>query len=212
VSPPRFTREQLGDFDGASVPDLIGPGVKLLVVGINPGLWTAATQTHFAHPGNRFYPALHRAGLIDREIDRSLGFSDADGAHLMERGIGITNLVNRATVRADQLGADELGAGASRLEALAASVQPVVVAVAGITAYRTAFGRRTAALGRQPERIAESELWVVPNPSGLNAHDTVDTLAEWFRRVGEAAGIVQPGPLIRSPTAERRASASRPRP
>ncbi len=190
MSPPRFTREQLEAFEGASVPDLIGPGVKLLVVGINPGLWTAATQTHFAHPGNRFYPALRRAGLIDREIDRSLGFSDADRAHLVERGIGITNLVNRATVRADQLGADELHAGAARLEALAASVRPVVVTVAGITAYRTAFGRRRAVVGRQPEQIAESELWVVPNPSGLNAHDTIDTLAEWFHRVGEVAGIV----------------------
>jgi TDG/mug DNA glycosylase family protein len=192
VSPPRFTRKQLEAFAGAAVPDLIGDSVKLLVAGVNPGLWTAATGTHFAHPGNRFYPALYRAGLIDREIDRSIGFTESDRQHLMERGIAITNLVNRATVRADQLGADELRAGAALLEAVAASVRPVVVAVAGITAYRTAFGRRTAALGRQPERIADSELWVVPNPSGLNAHDTIDTLAAWFHRVGEAAGVVPP--------------------
>ncbi len=95
-----FTRAELESFRDASVPDLIGPGLRLLIVGINPGLWTAATQTHFAHPGNRFYPALHRAGLIDREIDRSGGFAEADRRHLTARGIGITNLVNRATVRA----------------------------------------------------------------------------------------------------------------
>jgi TDG/mug DNA glycosylase family protein len=212
VSPPRFTREQLEAFAGAAVPDLIGDGVKLLVAGINPGLWTAATGTHFAHPGNRFYPALHRAELIDREIDRSLGFTESDREHLMARGIAITNLVNRATVRADQLGADELRAGAARLETLAAAVRPVVVAVAGITAYRTAFGRRTAALGRQPERIADSELWVVPNPSGLNAHDTIDTLAGWFHRVGEAAGIAPPGRPGRSPDPGLRSTTpSRPR-
>ena len=187
-----FTREQLRSFENASVPDLIGPGVRLLVVGINPGLWTAATQTHFAHPGNRFYPALHRAGLIEREIDRATGFTDDDRAHVVARGVGITNLVNRATVRADELGVDELRRGATALEELVASRRPVVVAVAGVTAYRIAFGRPGGVVGAQPETIAGAQLWVVPNPSGLNAHETVDSLATWYRRVGEAAGVVPP--------------------
>ena len=185
-----FTRVELESYRGATVPDLIGPGLGLLFVGINPGLWTAATQTHFAHPSNRFYPALARAGLIGRSIDPAAGMDDEDRAHLVERGIGITNLVNRATARADELSTEELQAGA---EALAETVErhgPEVVAVAGVTAYRTAFRRRHADVGRQEERIGAAELWVVPNPSGLNAHETVETLAEWYRRVGVAAAIL----------------------
>ena len=185
-----YTRDELEAFRDATVPDLTGPGMRLLVVGINPGLWTAATQTHFAHPGNRFYPALLRAGLIEREIDRGAGFTVDDRAHLVAMGIGITNLVNRATVRADELGTEELRQGAERLEALVASLRPSVVAVAGVTAYRTAFRRPRAGLGRQPEMVAGAELWVVPNPSGLNAHETVESLAAWYRRAGEAAGLV----------------------
>jgi len=185
-----FTREELESFRDAAVPDLVGPGLRLLFVGINPGLWTAATQTHFAHPGNRFYPALERAGLIEHTIDRSAGFTGADRAHLIARGVGITNLVNRATARASELTADELRAGAGRLEALVAEHGPRVVAVAGITAFRAAFGRRDAAAGRQEEGLVGAELWVVPNPSGLNAHETIDSLAEWYRRVGEAAGLL----------------------
>ncbi len=185
-----FTREELESHRDAAVADLIGPGLRLLFVGINPGLWTAATQTHFAHPGNRFYPALHKAGLIDWEVDRRAGFTDGDRDRLMARGIGITNLVNRATVRASELSKDELRAGAARLEQLVAEESPQVVAVAGVTAYRTAFGRPRGRLGRQPEPIAGAELWAVPNPSGLNAHETIATLAEWYRRVGSAAGLI----------------------
>jgi TDG/mug DNA glycosylase family protein len=185
-----FTREELESFRDAAVPDVIGETVRLLFVGINPGLWTAATQTHFAHPGNRFYPALLQAELIERDIDRSAGFSADDRAHLVARGIAITNLVNRATVRASELGAAELREGAERLRLLVNEVEPQVVAVAGITAYRTAFHRPRAELGKQPEGIAGAELWIVPNPSGLNAHETTASLAEWYRRVGAAAGIV----------------------
>ncbi len=185
-----FTRAELESFADASVPDLVGPRLRLLFVGINPGLWTAATQTHFAHPGNRFYPALRLGGLIEREIDRSAGFAEPDRQHLIERGIGITNLVNRATVRASELGTEELRVGAARLETFVAEHRPAVVAIAGITAYRAAFRRRTAAMGRQPESIAGAELWVVPNPSGLNAHETTATLAEWYRQVGQAAGLI----------------------
>jgi double-stranded uracil-DNA glycosylase len=184
-----FTRAELESFRGATVSDLIGPAVRLLFVGINPGLWTAATQTHFNHPGNRFYPALYAAGLIDIVVDRGRAMTAAERKHLIERGIGITNLVDRATARADELGADELRAGAARLVGFVAEHQPRVVAVAGITAYRAAFGRPKATLGRQDESLAGSALWVVPNPSGLNAHATIATLAGDYRAAGEAAGI-----------------------
>ena len=185
-----FTRAELESFRGATVPDLIGPGVKLLFVGINPGLWTAATQTHFAHPGNRFYPALRRAGVIDRDIDRGVGMTAAERAYLVGRGIGITNIVARATARASELGGDELRAGAERLGAFVAAHGPAVVAVAGVTAFRLAFGRRDAKLGRQSELLAGAALWIVPNPSGLNAHETIDTLAAAYREPALEAGIV----------------------
>jgi TDG/mug DNA glycosylase family protein len=185
-----FTRAELEAFRDHSVPDLVGPGLKLLFVGINPGLWTAATQTHFAHPGNRFYPALRRAGIIDREIDQGRGFSDGDRQYLIDRGIGNTNLVNRATVRADELTAEELRAGALRLRRFVAEHRPRVVAVAGITAYRTAFGRRSAKAGRQPELLEGAELWLVPNPSGLNAHETIESLAAAYAEAARAAGIL----------------------
>jgi len=185
----RFTRAELESFRDAEVPDLLGPGLRLLFVGINPGLWTAATQTHFAHPANRFYPALLRAGVITVPISPSAGMTDADRDHLRSRGIGITNLVRRATARADELTKEELRAGGAELEALVARERPKVVAVAGITAYRTAFGRPRARLGRQPEPLAGSELWVVPNPSGLNAHATVASLAEAYGEVARAAGL-----------------------
>ena len=190
---PRFTRDELESFRDAEVPDLLGPGLRLLFVGINPGLWTAATQTHFAHPVNRFYPALLAGGLIERPIDPAAGMDDAERAHLVARGIGITNLVRRATARADELTVEELRAGGERLVRLVEERRPRVVAVAGITAYRTAFSVRRAAVGRQPEPLGGAELWVVPNPSGLNAHETVATLAVAYRQVGVAAGVVDPG-------------------
>jgi double-stranded uracil-DNA glycosylase len=185
-----FTRAELESFRGATVPDLVGPGLRLLFVGINPGLWTAATVTHFAHPGNRFYPALLRAGVIDRPIDRGVGMTDEDRRYLIERGIGITNLVARATPRASEITAEELRAGGQRLGGFVATHRPSVVAVAGITAYRIAFDEPRAVLGRQPERLGDAELWVVPNPSGLNAHETIDTLAAAYREVAVAAGII----------------------
>lgn len=184
-----FTRAELQSYEDASVPDLVGPGLRLLFVGINPGLWTAATQTHFAHPGNRFYPALRSAGIVDRDISRTDGMTDDDRAYLVARGIGNTNLVNRATARADQLGADELRAGRRRLEDFVAEHRPVVVAVAGITAYRTAFGRPRATLGEQPDALGPARLWVVPNPSGLNAHATVTTLAASYAEPARVAGL-----------------------
>lgn len=187
---PRFSRAELESFRDAEVPDLLGDDVRLLFVGINPGLWTAATQTHFAHPVNRFYPALAMAGILERRIDPAAGMTDEDREHVKARGIGITNLVRRATVRADELSTEELKAGGEQLVALAERVRPRVVAIAGITAYRQAFGRRKAVVGPQPEDLAGAELWVVPNPSGLNAHHTTATLAVEYAAAARAAGIL----------------------
>jgi len=185
-----FSRAKLESYRDASVPDLVGPGLKLLFVGINPGLWTAATQTHFAHPGNRFYPALRAAGIVDRDLDRAAGMTDDDRGYLIGRGIGITNLVNRATIRADELSTAELRAGRTRLADFVAAHRPVVVAVAGVTAYRAAFGRPKARPGEQPETLGAARLWVVPNPSGLNAHASRAGLAEAYREAAAAAGVV----------------------
>ncbi|HSS68990.1 MAG TPA: mismatch-specific DNA-glycosylase [Nocardioidaceae bacterium] len=185
-----FTRAELEAARDLTVPDLLGPDTRLLFVGINPGLWTAAAQAHFARRGNRFYPALVRAGVVDRLIDASNGYADDDHQHLLDRGLGITNLVARATARADELSADELSRGAVRLTRVVKRVKPRVVAVLGITAYRTAFGEAKAAAGRQPSSLAGSELWVVPNPSGLNAHSSLDQLAAAYREVAVAAGLI----------------------
>lgn len=195
-----FSRAELESFRDASVPDLVGPGLRLLFVGINPGLWTAATATHFAHPGNRFYPALLRAEIIERPIDRGAGMTNDDRRHLVERGVGITNLVNRATVRATEVSGAELREGAARLTLFVTEHRPRVVAIAGVTAYRDAFGIRRAASGRQPESLGGAALWVVPNPSGLNAHETIATLAEAYRAPAVAAG------MFRSATGGREAS------
>ncbi|MFC7492827.1 MULTISPECIES: mismatch-specific DNA-glycosylase [unclassified Nocardioides] len=190
----RFTRAELETFRDAKVPDLLpGPGdpeLRLLFVGINPGLWTAATQTHFAHPVNRFYPALLLAGIITEPISPSDGMSDADRDRLRARGIGITNVVRRATARASELSDDELRAGGMELVETVRRTSPRVVAIAGVTAYRTAFGQRRAALGRQPEPLEGAEVWVVPNPSGLNAHETVTTLAAAYAEAARAAGVI----------------------
>lgn len=184
-----FTREELLSFQDTTVPDLIGPNLKLLFVGINPGLWTAATQTHFAHPGNRFYPALFKSGVIECEIDRGSGMTDDDRDYLIERGIGITNVVRRATAKASELTKAELRAGGQELVATIAKYQPKVVAIAGITAYRSAFSMPKAKVGKQPEDLEGCELWVVPNPSGLNAHETTDSLAQAYSEPAAAAGV-----------------------
>lgn len=192
-----FTRAELESFRDVEVPDLLPDGdqpLRLLFVGINPGLWTAATQTHFAHPGNRFYPALLRAGILAEPVDQAAGMTDADRDVLRRRGIGITNLVARATARADELTAEELREGGQRLRSLVAARRPAVVAVAGITAYRAAFGSRRAVAGEQPDRWATSRVFVVPNPSGLNAHETVDSIATAYAAAARAAGILDTRP------------------
>lgn len=200
----RFTRAELEAFRGHEVDDLVGPGLRLLFVGINPGLWTAAVGTHFAHPTNRFYPALAAAGITDYEVDRVAGMTDADRTHLVTRGVGITNLVRRATGRASELSREELREGGERLLQLVADHRPRVVAIAGISAYREAFAERGAALGRQPDTLdsgiswSDAALWVVPNPSGLNAHETVATLAAAYAAPATEAGVIVPG-AIRTP-------------
>lgn len=186
-----FTRAELEGFRGRSVPDLIPEHPKLVFVGINPGLWTAATGVHFAHPGNRFYPALVEAGIIPR-MPRIAddGMPEADRRMFLDAGIGISNLVHRATARADELSRSELRAGAERLATDAAAWRPRVVAVVGLTAYRQGFGRPRALAGRQHENLGGAELWVVPNPSGLNAHDTVTSLAHAYAAPARAAGVI----------------------
>ena len=164
-----------------TIPDLVGPDLRVLFSGINPSLYSAATGHHFARPGNRFWPALHRSGFTDRLLHPSEQWS------LVEQGLGITNVVARATARADELSPAELVAGGEILAALVNRWRPRFLAVLGVTAYRTAFARPKATMGPQPDRIAEVPVWVLPNPSGLNAHYTVDTLAAAFADLREAA-------------------------
>ncbi|MCS6711781.1 mismatch-specific DNA-glycosylase [Brachybacterium sp. EF45031] len=185
------------------VPDLLPEPLKLLVVGINPGLWTAATGAHFARPGNRFYPALAAAGITPHVIDASTGYRSEDLALLHRLGLGITYLVPRATARADELSAAELHAGGERLVGTVLTHRPVAVAVAGVTSFRQAFGARSTTVGRQegwPPRALEAAgehattlqatpLFVVPNPSGLNAHETVESLGRAYAQAAQAAGL-----------------------
>lgn len=173
-----------------AVPDTL----RLLIVGINPGLWTAAVRAPFAHPGNRFWPSLHRAGLTSRLVDASRGLDLADEQDLLDRGLGITNLVGRATARAAELDREELRAGGAALLTRLPELRPRVVAIAGITAFRTAYALPRARLGRQDPTEVEGwpagiDLHVVPQPSGLNAHATIASLAEDWRVVAAAAGV-----------------------
>jgi TDG/mug DNA glycosylase family protein len=190
---PRFTRAELESFRGVEVPDLVGPGLRLVFVGINPGLRTAATQIHFGNPANRFRPALVGAGILPPPADGVPGMTEADLTALVSKGVGITNLVRRATARADELTAAELVEGAARLEVFAAERRPRVVAVLGVTAYRTAFRQPRATLGRQPDGLGGAALWVLPNPSGLNAHETVASLAAAYAEPARAAGVLAVG-------------------
>jgi TDG/mug DNA glycosylase family protein len=150
-------------------------------------------NAHFARAGNRFWPALHAAGITPRLVDASGGMSPDDRAMVTSLGIGITNLVPVATARADELTAAELRAGAGSLVALVERVRPKVVAVLGLTAYRQAFGAPATSVGRQPGALAGAQLWVLPNPSGLNAHETIGTLAAAYRQAAIAAGVVTDG-------------------
>lgn len=181
----------LDAYRDAVIDDIGMDTCRLLVVGINPGLWTAKVGAPFARPGNRFWPALHEAGITPRLVDARDGLSDADLAMLAEAGLGFTNVVARATARAGELTDDEIRAGGRVLAEKVARQRdlrggPEIVMVAGIGAFRTAFGAKTPSggkvgVGKQEMAIGGAETWVVPNPSGLNAHETVESLARAYR-------------------------------
>lgn len=172
--PGRPTREDLLAAAGKIIPDVIAPNLKVLFCGINPGLYSGATGHHFARPGNRFWPALHGAGFTPRVLDPS------EERLLLEYGYGITNLVARTTTAADELAPRELIAGRKRLDAKVNRFRPRCVAVLGIGAYRTAFEQPRAPLGKQPEALGGAMLWVLPNPSGLNANHQLGDLIALF--------------------------------
>ncbi|WP_270255055.1 mismatch-specific DNA-glycosylase [Kocuria marina] len=196
-----FSRAELDSYRDRTVPDLLPQPLRLLFVGINPGLWTAATGAHFARPGNRFYPALHRAGITPTLINAADGYVPEELAQLTDRGIGISNVCPRATARADELTAEEFHEGAQRLDRLVRAKHPAVVAVLGITAYRAAFDRPKAVTGRQESPWPGTDLFVAPNPSGLNAHSSLDDLARIYGDIARAAGIaVDPEEIPRSAT------------
>jgi len=178
---------------GRAIPDVIAPGLHVLFVGINPGLYSGATGRHFARPGNRFWPTIHQAGFTPRQL------APDEPDELLALGIGITNIVNRTTATAAELSSDELIAGAGRLVETADAFRPSAVAILGVTAYRTAFERPNAAIGRQDRRIGDAETWVLPNPSGLNAHYQLPDLVALFGALREAIGYT-PGVLTKGLT------------
>lgn len=169
------TKAEIAAAEGKTVPDVIAPDLRVLFCGINPGLYSGATGHHFARPGNRFWPTLHAAGFTERRLNPE------EEELLLGYGYGITNFVERATATAAELTKEELRAGGQRLREKIARYRPRVLAVLGITAYRTAFEQPRASIGRQPQRIHETAVWALPNPSGLNAHYTPAALAEVFR-------------------------------
>ena len=182
---PRPTRAELDAARALTVPDVLpGPGdppCAVLFCGINPGLVTALTGHHFGRPGNRFWPALHRSGFTPRLL------RPAEQGELRALGLGITNMVARATARADELTDDEVRAGGVRLRELTLGVRPRWLAVVGITAYRVAFDAPRAAVGPQEATIGDARVWLLPNPSGLNAHWQLPELAAEFARLRAAA-------------------------
>jgi TDG/mug DNA glycosylase family protein len=178
--PWKPTKEQLLAATDKTVRDVIAPDLRVLFSGINPGLYTAAVGHHFARPGNRFWPALYAAGFTERVL------SPFDERELLKSGYGITNVVMRATASADSLTKDEIVAGGEKLRAKVLRYRPRVLAVLGLGAYRTAFNQPKATVGRQEERLGATVLWVLPNPSGLNANYQAPELARLFRELREA--------------------------
>lgn len=180
--PWRPTEHDLVAAEGATVPDVIGPGLRVLFCGINPGLYSAAVGHHFARPGNRFWKVLHEAGFTDRVLPP---FEDVQ---LIDHGLGVTNFVERATAGAADLGAAELRAGARNLEAKVRHHRPAVLAVVGMQAYRTAFARPHAGVGEQPEPVWGPRVWLLPNTSGAQARYQLGELVEVFRALRQAVG------------------------
>ena len=177
MNPP----QQLASGAGKPLADVIAADLDVLFCGINPSLTSAERGHHFARPGNRFWPALHLAGLTPRRL------TPDEDRELLRFGLGVTNLVDRPTRTAAELDPQELRQGAVALADLVARYRPQVLAVLGVTAWRQAFGRPRATLGRQPERIGGVTTWVAPNPSGLNAHHQLPDLARLYRELHAAA-------------------------
>lgn len=180
TQPWKPTKEQLIGAEGKTVRDVIAPGLRILFCGINPGLYTAAVGHHFARPGNRFWPALFASGFTDRLL------SPFDERELLAHGFGITNVVMRATATADQLSRVELSEGGKRLAAKVRRYQPEFLAVLGVGAYRAAFANTKANIGEQETTIGKTRVWVLPNPSGLNAHYQPKDLARLFAELKSA--------------------------
>ncbi|MEV0474563.1 G/U mismatch-specific DNA glycosylase [Streptomyces prunicolor] len=177
----RFTQAELEAARDRLVPDVVADGLAVLFCGINPGLMTAATGHHFARPGNRFWPVLHLSGFTPRLM------KPAEQGELLSYGLGITNVVARATARADELSAEEYREGGRLLASRLTEWKPRWLAVLGVTAYRAAFDDRKAQVGPQERTFGDTRVWVLPNPSGLNAHWTAATMAEEFGRLRVAA-------------------------
>ena len=177
--PWKPTKAQLRAATKKTVRDVIAPDLRVLFCGINPGLYTAAVGHHFARPGNRFWPTLYAAGFTDRLL------TAFDERELLKSGYGITNVVARTTASADQLKKDEIVAGGEALRAKVLRYRPRVLAVLGLGAYRTAFNQPKAAVGRQESLMGKTVLWVLPNPSGLNANYQREDLARLFRELKE---------------------------
>jgi len=178
--PWKPTKEQLLAATEKTVRDVIATDLRVLFCGINPGLYTAAVGHHFARPGNRFWPALYAGGFTERIL------SPFDERELLQSGYGITNVVARATASADLLTREEIVAGGERLRAKVLRYRPRVLAVLGVGAYRTAFNQPKAVVGPQQDRIGNTMLWVLPNPSGLNANYQAPDLARLFRELKES--------------------------
>ncbi|SNQ49107.1 G/U mismatch-specific DNA glycosylase [Frankia canadensis] len=179
--PPRPSRAQLQAAYGTTVPDLLAPRTVVLLCGINPSLESGATGFHFGTPSNRLWPVLHLAGFTPRRLHPS------ETGELTSRGISITNLVQRSTARADEIDDDEVRAGVPRLTELVERISPRWVAFLGLAAYRVSFRRRAAKVGRQPETLGSAGIWLLPNPSGLNAHYQLPDLARVYGDLNAAA-------------------------
>ena len=175
--PFKPTRQQLIEAAGKTLPDVVAPNLRVLFCGINPGLYTAAVGHHFARPGNRFWPALHKSGFTDRQV------SPFEECELLKSGIGISNVVPYATATAAELTKDDFIKGGRLLAAKVARYRPRVVAILGVGAYRDAFAKPKAKIGEQPERIHDARVWVLPNPSGLNANYQLPELVKLFREL-----------------------------
>jgi len=183
---PRPTKAELLAAVHKTVPDLLAPGLKVLFCGINPGLYTAAIGHHYGRPGNRFWPALHVSGFTARLLDPS------EERELLTLGYGLTNVVPRATAGENDLTVEEIIVGGRKLRAKVRKFSPHVLAVLGLGIYRTAFARPKAVVGLQEERFGDTRIWVLPSPSGLNAHYQIGALAELLRTLREAVEAFSP--------------------